>query len=157
MHGLATVAGLAHDLEVLLRLDDHAQALADHRLVVDQEDACASHERGTGIVASTTKLPSGRREASSWPPSRSARSRMPANPNPDPRWACGRRAGLLLTVIRRTPPSFHECDRCADGAGVGEGIGKGLLHDPVRCGIERRRQRRDDLQAQDVHREASSL
>ena len=44
-HGFAAVAGLAHDLHVGLRAQDHLESLAHHGVVVSQQDADAFHVR----------------------------------------------------------------------------------------------------------------
>jgi hypothetical protein len=48
-HRLRSVLGLAHDLEVVARLDNEAEAAADERLVVRDQDADAQ----IGIRADT--------------------------------------------------------------------------------------------------------
>ena len=58
VHGLEPVARLGHDLDVLLAGEQHAEAGADHRLVV-------GHEHADGHGWSTS---SGRRVLSTNPP-----------------------------------------------------------------------------------------
>ena len=85
---LAPVRGLADDLEVLLGVEDHAEARADERLVVGDEDADAhagsASAAPTGSRARTVKPPPGRGPASSSPPWTRTRSRMPMRPWPRP-------------------------------------------------------------------------
>ena len=47
------VAGLARDLQVGLRVDEHADAAAEQRLIVDECDA--DHRASQGISARTVK------------------------------------------------------------------------------------------------------
>ena len=75
------VVGLAHDREVLLGVEEHAEAGADQGLVVGEHDP--DHDRPSH-VARTRNPPPGRGPASSRPPVDSARSRMPRSPRPLP-------------------------------------------------------------------------
>ena len=58
VHGLAAVARLGHDLDVLLAREQHPEAGADHRLVVGDEDPDGHRP----------SLSSGRRVLSTKPP-----------------------------------------------------------------------------------------
>ena len=42
LHGFAAVAGLAHDLHVGLRGEDHAEALAHQRVIVGEQNSIMS-------------------------------------------------------------------------------------------------------------------
>src|SRR5207245_3626196 len=76
---------LADDLQVQARLEDHAEAPAYERLVVHEQDAdqtgcsCSS-----GSLARTLKPPPPAGPASTSPPRRAARSRIPIRPCPPP-------------------------------------------------------------------------
>jgi hypothetical protein len=78
---LDAVARLADELEVGLAGDEHADARAEERLVVDEPDADAVAHAPTaaGSDADTTKL-SPLCPARRLPPTREARSVMPARP-----------------------------------------------------------------------------
>ena len=83
LHGLAAVACLAHDLEVVLAVDEHPEPGAHHLLVVDQEhpDRLARGFVGhRGILADTRNPPPGRGPASRVPSWTATRSRMPTRP-----------------------------------------------------------------------------
>ena len=76
-------SGLASHVDVGCLLDQHAQARADQRLVVGQDDLDrhrAGVGAGSGSRAATRKPPSGRGPAEKSPPSSAARSRMPVIP-----------------------------------------------------------------------------
>src|SRR5439155_16385216 len=79
-----SVARLADHLEVGLRLEDHAEAGADERLVVDDQDL-DGHQAGSsmGRRACTENPPAGSRPARSWPPKSATRSRIPMRPCPE--------------------------------------------------------------------------
>src|SRR5690606_8344426 len=96
---LATVTRLRGDLEVGLRVDEHADAGAEQRLIVDEHDAdhaspsaapgaplssCPVLPVPIGKRARTTKSPPSR-SARRTPPTSCARSRMPMMPWPPPR------------------------------------------------------------------------
>ena len=76
--GHLAVLGLAHHLDVVVGVEDHAEAGAHEGLVVDDEDADAHR----GRRALTANPPPGRLPAVSSPPRRSTRSRMPTSPWP---------------------------------------------------------------------------
>ena len=88
------VAGLGHDLDVRLGLEDHPEPRPDQRLIVRDQDAQrpVGHEadgseptvRSSGSHARTAYPPPTRGPASSVPPTRDARSRMPTRPRPVP-------------------------------------------------------------------------
>ena len=63
--GLLAVGGLAHHLDVRRRLEQLAEAGADERLVVGDQDPCA---HASGRWAWTSKPPPSRGPVSSWPP-----------------------------------------------------------------------------------------
>ena len=65
---LVSVGGLADDLDVVLAFEDHPDAAADERLVVDDEDADHDAAPSCGSCAATTKPPFGLRPAVSVPP-----------------------------------------------------------------------------------------
>ena len=88
-------AGLADHRQRRLRLEDHAQPLADHRLVVDQDDADhdaspavtagavavgVDGDAGIGSLALTRQPPPGRGPAVNVPPAAVTRSRIPSSP-----------------------------------------------------------------------------
>ena len=81
--GLVAVRGFAHDVDVVLGVEEGAEAGPHERLVVGEHDA--DHARSpTGIHARTRKPPDGRAAASSRPPSAATRSRIPSSPVPLP-------------------------------------------------------------------------
>jgi hypothetical protein len=82
-HGLAAVARFAHDLDVGLGLEDHAEPGPHEALVVGQEDADHRAEPN-GSLARTAYPPSARAPCSSSPPYTATRSRIPASPCPEP-------------------------------------------------------------------------
>ncbi len=91
-HGVGAVGSLAHDLHVVLGLENHAEALAQEGLVVGQHHPDA--HAGTGALqsrslASTSQPPVGLGPAVSVPPKAVARSAIPASPWPP------RGAGML--------------------------------------------------------------
>src|SRR5581483_266728 len=99
-------AGLADDRHARLGLDDGAQARADQRLVVgDQDgDGHGASGPGRGIDASTSKPPPGRAPVRRVPPYAAARSRIPTIP-----WAVLRVRPLgpapsSCTETRTAPP-----------------------------------------------------
>ena len=92
--GVGPVRRLADDLHAVLGLEDHAEALAQQRLVVRQHHA--DGHAGAGALqscsmASTSQPPVGPGPARSVPPNAVARSAMPAKPWPPPGAACRRR------------------------------------------------------------------
>src|SRR6185436_17398068 len=82
----AAVVGLAHHLEVVLRVEQEAEAGPDQRLVVGEHhsDHRLATTSAVGRCASTRKPPPTRGPAVSTPPTVAARSRMPARPWPAP-------------------------------------------------------------------------
>ena len=84
LHGLAAVARLAHDLEVVLAVDEHPEAGAHHLLVVDQEHPDRLAPRLSGLTGGSSPTPGSRRPgrgpASSVPSWTATRSRMPTRP-----------------------------------------------------------------------------
>ena len=81
--GLHAVGALADDLDVGLGAEDHPEARADELLVVDQEDLDrhqATAASATGSRARTANPPPGAGPASTLPPYRPTRSRMPTMP-----------------------------------------------------------------------------
>src|ERR671931_316927 len=78
--GLLAVPCLGDHRRVGLVLEDLAQADADERLVVGEEDA----RHAIGSFARTAKPPPGRRLASKRPPDSVTRSRIPTRPWPPP-------------------------------------------------------------------------
>jgi len=65
---LVAVFGLAHDLDVVFAFEDHADAAANERLVVDDEDADHDVPPSCGSCAVTKKPPVGLRPVASVPP-----------------------------------------------------------------------------------------
>src|SRR6185437_11960423 len=81
--GLGAGFGLAHDLHVLLGVDDHREPATDERLVVGDEDG--DHGSAlSGRRARTQKPPAGSGPAWSSPPNSATRSRIPTRPWPPP-------------------------------------------------------------------------
>ena len=83
---LLAVGGLGDDRDVVLAVEQRAEAGAHHRLVVGEQDRDhAGRPRvRAGSVASTRQPPLGAGPASSVPPSAAARSRIPRTPLPEP-------------------------------------------------------------------------
>ena len=79
--GLAAVAGFADDLHVGLRAEDHLEALADHRVIVSQQDSDAFH-CGSGLALQLEHPRPGASGSSASPPALRARARMPISPRP---------------------------------------------------------------------------
>src|SRR4051794_5106503 len=97
---LLPVAGLAHDVDVGLGAQDHAQAVAHEPLIVGEQDAHRGHVAvSSGSVARTAKPPPGWAALSTWPPKSSARSRMPTSPWPRPPATAAGAAPRPLSVI----------------------------------------------------------
>ena len=99
---LGAVGGLAHDLEVGRRVDEHAEAAAHERLVVGDEhaDRRVAHvmTRSSRRVAAARRRGSRRpaaAPASNVPPSAATRSRMPARPWPARRGAVAGDAAVV--------------------------------------------------------------
>ena len=83
LHGRFAVIGLPDDLDVVLRIEQSAEAGADKRLIVCEQHG--DHRAPSiGSSARTRKPPPGRGPISSRPPSAAVRSRMPAMPLPLP-------------------------------------------------------------------------
>src|SRR4051794_18942911 len=111
---LAPVGRLADDLDLGLRVEDHAEAGADERLVVDEEDA--DHPpASTGSIARSEKPPSGRGPASSVPPYSATRSRIPTRRWPSAPFETPRPSS---SIASSTAPSTYRtitsaCAACA--------------------------------------------
>ena len=77
LHRLDAISGFTDDSDVVFGFEDHPEPGADEVLVVDHHDT----DHGvTGSVARTNQPPPCRGPASSRPPQRAARSRMPVRP-----------------------------------------------------------------------------
>src|SRR5437588_1095903 len=81
LDGLVSVARLPDHLEVRLGVEDQPETGSHERLVVGEQNA---DHAPTGKRARTSKPPPARRPASSSPPQRATRSRMPTSPCPVP-------------------------------------------------------------------------
>src|SRR5262249_27333417 len=80
---LGSVAGFTDDVDVRVSVEDHAEAVADERLVVAEQDADRhSGTDATGSRATTRKPPESIRSAWTVPPKAAARSRIPIRPRP---------------------------------------------------------------------------
>lgn len=78
---LLAVGGLGHHLDVVLEVEQRAEAAADERLVIDQQDP--DHEAPfVGSSARTVKPPALRGSVRRRPPRAVTRSRMPSSPSP---------------------------------------------------------------------------
>ena len=95
-HRLAAIAGLAHNLHIGLRAQDHLEALAHYRMVVSQQDSNAFHSRMGTRTSIRTPSP-GRECTVTSPPALRARARMPIMPEA----AAGRRAAPAPDRVRR--------------------------------------------------------
>ena len=139
----APSAGLAHDVDVVLPVEDRAESAADQRLVVDQDDA--DHPRTPARTE---------RQLGVHPPARPCRPRLEpaaeqrhalahARPAPAPPTSQlrPRRAGPPSATSRTTDsaPTVH-LDAHPLGGGVLEHVGQRLLHQPVGGDVEHRRQ-----------------
>jgi hypothetical protein len=83
-HGLVAVAGLAHHLHARVALQQRAQAVAEDRVVVGEEDPERRHRvRGTRRVATVPPPGAGARRTS--PSCRAATARAMVRPSPRPR------------------------------------------------------------------------
>src|SRR5205085_2109396 len=76
----ARAPGLADDLDVVLRIEEHAQPGAHDRVVVHDQDA----DHGTGTSATIVVPAPGDDSMSRRPSSSPTRSRMPTRPRPCP-------------------------------------------------------------------------
>src|SRR5262249_19522075 len=75
------VAGLGHDLDVVLGIQESADAGSDQGLIVGEDDP--DHAVAVrGSSAATRNPPIGRGSATRRPPSAVTRSRMPISPSP---------------------------------------------------------------------------
>src|SRR5215831_4352592 len=101
LHSLGPVLGLADDLEIGARVEDHAEAAAYERLVVAEQDADRTHPPPPiGRRALTRKPPPMLAPAWSSPPKRSTRSRMPTRPRPPPPFVTGSSLPSSRTLTR---------------------------------------------------------
>ena len=123
--------------------EQHPQAGADQRVVVDQHHPDQSRGRSQGSVAARTKSPSAATPCASSPPASSTRSPRPIRPLPAPGSAGGggRRAAAPGCAPRspacpRRAPTLHPDQRAGR---VLAGVRQALLDDPV--GGPRRRRR----------------
>ena len=82
-HRCPAVVGLAHDLDVVLCVEDEPEAAAHERLVVREQDG-GHTPLSSGRRARTAKPPEARGPASNVPPKTPTRSRMPVSPCPPP-------------------------------------------------------------------------
>ncbi len=94
---LPPVGRLAHDLQVGLRFDEHADAGAEQRLVIHEHDTDHAAASPVGSAARTMNSPFCA-SVSSVPPTSCARSRMPITPWPGV-------GGALLDIPLRTSTS----------------------------------------------------
>src|SRR5262249_1433993 len=78
------VVGLAHDLDVVLGVEQHPEPGAHEHLIVGERDPDQPASTAAGSRAQTRKPPENRGPASTCPPTAWARSRMPAMPWPGP-------------------------------------------------------------------------
>src|SRR5581483_10035303 len=98
----ASVGGFADDLDVALQFEDEPEALPYEGLVVGEQDA--RHRGGgvRGIRAWRRKPPRVMGPASSSPPSRFTRSRMPIRPCPPPPTPSVRRPSSCTSTWRQS-------------------------------------------------------
>jgi hypothetical protein len=98
LHRLGSGSGLAGNVDAGCLVDQSAQARADQRLVVGEDDVDGHRAgAGSGSRAVTRKPPPGRGPAEKSPPSSAARSRMPKQKNPG---------------IRRSAPEYQPFKSC---------------------------------------------
>ena len=118
VHRVLAVDRLAHDLEVVLGLDEHPQARADEVLVVGDEHADA--HAGTAARGSRAWTPKpGTAPVLRSPPHAARRSAIPRSPVPVPTTAAGagRRArGGPVGDVDVQAPVARDRDRTAVGA-----------------------------------------
>src|SRR6185312_15087056 len=100
LDGLLAVAGLADRLEVVLALQEQAQARPDHRVVVDDQDADHAGTSTTSVVPWSV-LDSTRSD----PPRSSARSRIDTRPSPWAGVVSSNPVPLSSTIIVSRSPS----------------------------------------------------
>ena len=82
-HGFPSIGGLADNLHVGLRAQDHFEALPDYGMVVNQQDASAFH--GGAVPELQLEHPRPRGECTlTSPPALRARARIPIRPRPRP-------------------------------------------------------------------------
>src|SRR5580704_17937973 len=84
LDGLAAVARLTDDLQVVLRVDERGERGTEQRLVVDDEDPDRHPAPSIGTWAFTRKPRPASGSAASQPPNAAIRSRIPTIPWPGP-------------------------------------------------------------------------
>ena len=166
--GRATVAGLPDELEVGLGLDEHADAGAEERLVVDEaRRGCALMPAPRGCAGTRAARGTRRRRPPrrrSVPPASWARSRMPGMPcrtpavdRPTPRHPVARRS-RASSVDAGAVPVELELDRARRMSPWRSAFVSALLHDAVHrdlvAGAERQAvaaSRRSDVEPGGAH------
>ena len=113
-HGLPKIACLGDDLDVVLGLQHVAEARADDRVVVDDEDA---DRHATGTSTESVVPEPGEDSTSSRPSTSAMRSRIPSRPRPSPA-GFGDPAAVVLDHRRDAPVTAGEHDAHVLGLGV---------------------------------------
>ena len=121
---------------------DHAEAGADQRLVVGQQDADHRARSSGQAGAHGEAAASARRRRASSPPTGATRSRIPTRPWPAPRRRCRPRRAVVGDLELDRVLLVGDPHRRARRAGVLERVGQRLLHDPVGGQVDAGRQRR---------------
>ena len=153
--GLGAVARLADDRDVGLVLEHRPQAGADHRLVVDHDDADQDHAARVGSHAWIRQPPSELVPMRSRPPQAAARSCMPTSPLPSPSARRGRAARAVVVDVDHHPVGVatQRHDR-PTGAGMAHGVGERLLRDADRGQLHLRLEIRRRLRHAELDLEA---
>ena len=114
---LAAVGRLAHDLDVWLRVDEHADSGAEQRLIVDEHHPDRAHDPPPiGRVPRTTKAPSSR--AGVQPPSDELRALPHTDDAVPARALVGATALQLIRLSGRHAGSQGVADLEGDAVGV---------------------------------------
>src|SRR5439155_18185369 len=115
------IRGLADDCNILGAGEQHREAGADERVIVDDEHADLLIHFGHGSQARSRKSPCSSSPCSRWPPESAARSANPTSPVPEPGIPAAPAAitgAALRTSIASPPPGAPSTPRStgADGA-----------------------------------------
>ena len=138
---LAAVRGLADDLDVVGAGEQHRQAGADERVVVDDQDADLVAHCGHGSQARSRKSPCSSSPCSSRPPESVARSARPTSPVPEPGIPVAPAArtgtGLRTSIVSPSPGAPSTRRSTGGRRRVLARVGQRLLDDPQRVAADR--------------------
>ena len=159
--GLLAVAGLAHDLEIRLGVEDHAEAHPQQLLVVDEQDAGRHDRRAGPIGGHGERGPASRRRVAgpAWTRAVVDRRALAHAAQAGAVGRSARRGGPLPVSTTSTSIAssarLTRHPRSRRRAGVLERVGQRLLDDAVDRQLQAGRERRSGLPVSVVaHREA---